>query len=157
MSFPSSTKWSVISLVFLVSIFVIPLTWANHESKKQLNIPGLIWEVQANEASASAIATPSATLCCDVAADTGDAEAYEDIDTYIRTIFGKDGEVAIAVNRVECNPQNKQYPKCVYHTENEYSVGIFQINLYNKDHWIHAKKVPGDTMEEKVNPKDIPF
>lgn len=82
----------------------------------------------------------------------------KDIDSYIDTIFGrKNGRIMRAVNRVECNPANKAYPKCVYHTEHEYSVGIFQINLYNAKHWIHASKVPGETMEEKVEWLKDPF
>lgn len=74
----------------------------------------------------------------------------EKIEAYIKTIFGNQGRVAIAVSRNECGPTNKTYPGCVYHTPAEYSVGIFQINLYNSSHWIHAKKVPGDTMEQKA-------
>lgn len=85
-----------------------------------------------------------------VTVEVAKPDESEAIDNYIRTIFGKDAKVAIAVNRVECNPKNKQYPACVYHTEHEYSVGIFQINLYNAKHWIHAKKVPGETMEQKI-------
>lgn len=74
----------------------------------------------------------------------------EEIENYIRTIFGSDAKVAIAVSRNECNPANSRYPACILHTEHEYSVGIFQINLYNSRHWIHAKKVPGATMDEKT-------
>lgn len=82
----------------------------------------------------------------------------QEIDSYIDTIFGsKDGRIAKAVNRVECNPNNKAYPECVYHTEHEYSVGIFQINLFNAKHWIHAKKVPGRTMEEKIESLKDPY
>ena len=74
----------------------------------------------------------------------------KDIEDYVRVIFGKNSRVAIAVSHNECNPLNPQYPKCVLHTSAEYSVGIFQINLYNERHWIHAQKVPGSTMEEKI-------
>lgn len=81
----------------------------------------------------------------------------EEIEDYVRTIFGKDARVAIAVSHKECNPQNTQYPACVLHTEHEYSVGIFQINLFNTRHWIHAQKVPGKTMEEKIEWLKNPF
>jgi len=73
-----------------------------------------------------------------------------EIEAYIRTIFGTDARVAIAVSHNECNPKHRDYPACVLHTKAEYSVGIFQINLYNENHWIHAKKVPGATMDEKI-------
>src|SRR3990167_5881711 len=81
----------------------------------------------------------------------------EEIEAYIKTIFGKDAKVAIAVSRNECSPQNPYYPRCAYHTQYEYSVGIFQINLYNANHWIHAKKVPGETMGEKIEWLKDPF
>ena len=58
----------------------------------------------------------------------------EEIEAYVKTIFGKDARVAIAVSKNECNPANKQYPYCVFHTPHEYSVGIFQINLFNTKH-----------------------
>lgn len=74
----------------------------------------------------------------------------KDIENYIKVIFGSDSRVAIAVSHNECNPLNRQYPECVLHTPAEYSVGIFQINLYNQKHWIHAQKVPGATMEDKI-------
>lgn len=80
-----------------------------------------------------------------------------EIEDYIRSIFGKEARVAIAVSHNECNPKNKQYPKCVAHTDKEYSVGIFQINLYNKTHWIHANKVPGKTIEEKAEALKDPY
>lgn len=79
-----------------------------------------------------------------------DSPSQQEIEDYVRVIFGRDSRVAIAVSKNECNPKHRDYPKCVLHTEHEYSVGIFQINLYNSRHWIHAQKVPGETMEEKI-------
>lgn len=96
------------------------------------------------------VATPAATLKVE-------PTIQQDVENYVKTIFGKDGKVAIAVSHVECNPSNKAYPKCVYHTDREYSVGIFQINLFNKDHMIHAAKVPGKTMEEKIEALKDPY
>lgn len=174
MSFPSSAKWSVISLVFLATVVVAPLTWANHESKKSLpNIPGLTFASE----GASAPVKPSPVAQNNTGAETDGALAVtietpavevesqdsrgssqqEEIDAYIRTIFGKDAKVFTAITRVECNPKNKQYPACVYHTEHEYSVGVAQINLFNKSHAIHAAKVPGDTMEEKIESLKDPY
>lgn len=77
-------------------------------------------------------------------------ESKEDIEDYVKKIFGPDSKVAIAVSHHECNPANAKYPECVLHSGVEYSVGLFQINLYNKDQWIHAGRVPGKTMDEKI-------
>ena len=74
----------------------------------------------------------------------------KEIESYIKVIFGKDSKVAIAVSHKECNPKNKAYPKCVALSDKELSVGIFQINLKNKTHLVHASKVPGKTIEEKA-------
>jgi len=74
----------------------------------------------------------------------------EEIEAYMKTIFGKDFRVARAVSHNECNPANAKYPACILHSDVEYSVGLFQINLYNSKQWIHAGRIPGKTMEEKV-------
>lgn len=94
--------------------------------------------------------TPTPTAIPAVNPEAPEHPSKEEIESYIRTIFGKDARVAIAVSHNECNPRHPHYPACVLHTDAEYSVGIFQINLYNKSHWIHAQKVPGKTMEEKI-------
>lgn len=96
------------------------------------------------------VATPAGTF-------KPEPTIQQDVENYVKTIFGKDGKVAVAVSHVECNPANKAYPRCVYHTDREYSVGIFQINLFNKDHMIHAAKVPGKTMEEKIEALKDPY
>lgn len=113
-------------------------------------------EDKAGRESAPPVKTEQANL---VETEKQEAKfSQEEIDDYIDTIFGgKDGRIMRAINRVECNPANKAYPECVYHTEHEYSVGIFQINLFNSKHWIHAKKVPGETMEEKVEALKDPY
>lgn len=105
------------------------------------------------QATPSAVASPAAQL---KVVDPKEG-LQEKIESYIRTIFGREGNVAIAVSRNECSPSNAQYPTCVYHTEHEYSVGIWQINLHNSKHWIHAGKVPGDTMAEKIEALKDPY
>jgi hypothetical protein len=176
MQFPSSTKWSVVSLIFLTSIIVLPLTYANHKAgtgdviEKTYASSGeeVASTAQNNVAATDTpdlavyITTPEPTKTPAVKTEatekaSGVSRQQEEIDAYIRTIFGKDAKVAIAVNRVECNPKNKAYPRCVYHTEHEYSVGIFQINLFNKSHAIHAAKVPGKTMDDKIESLKDPF
>lgn len=76
--------------------------------------------------------------------------SQKEIEDYVRVIFGKDAKVAIAVSHHECGPTNRSYPGCVNKSDVEHSIGLFQINLYNKKHWIHASKVPGKTMEERI-------
>lgn len=74
-----------------------------------------------------------------------------EIEDYVRIIFGNEAAgTAIAVSKNECSPNHRDYPYCVLHTSAEYSVGVFQINLYNKDHWVHAAKVPGEKMSDKI-------
>lgn len=81
-----------------------------------------------------------------------------EIEAYIKTIFGKDAKVAIAISHKECNPINKAYPECVLSTEREHSVGVFQINIQSHTAKVHADKIPGDTLQEKEtwlkNPKN---
>jgi len=93
--------------------------------------------------------------------DTSDVRQVteqEEIEKYIKTIFGKDAKTAIAISHKECNPKNKAYPKCVLSTEREHSVGIFQINIQSHTAKVHSARIPGDTLEEKEtwlkNPKN---
>ena len=81
----------------------------------------------------------------------------EEIEKYIKTIFGKEARIAIAISHNECNPANAKYPRCILHSDVEYSVGIFQVNLYNSKQWIHAGRIPGATMEEKAEWLKNPF
>jgi len=167
---PNSTRESVVTLASIIvftaligAFYTGHLPFFSNDSKEQHSGGKVVkvHEAQADEPQNNSfpvtVITPvrevgSASLSEQVVTDE-----QEQIDAYIRTIFGKDAKVAIAVNRVECNPANKQYPKCVYHTDHEYSVGIFQINLFNKTHAIHAAKVPGKTMEEKIESLKNPY
>lgn len=81
----------------------------------------------------------------------------EEIESYVRKIFGKDANVALAVSHHECGYTNKHYPRCHLKSGVEHSVGLFQINLYNSKQWIHAGRIPGVTMEEKVKWLENPF
>lgn len=141
--FPNSTKWSVIWLILLAIVIVGPLAYLEHVSGKQ----AVVKEAQAkaapqNNAPSQATVTPSSTP-----AEEGEQEA---IEAYIRTIFGKDAKVAIAVSHVECNPRNKQYPGCQLKTSAENSIGIFQINIESDYAKVHFDKIPGKTTEEKI-------
>lgn len=84
-------------------------------------------------------------------------ESQISIEEYMKKIFGSDFRVARAVSHNECNPANAHYPACVLHTNAEYSVGLFQINLYNTTQWIHAGRIPGATMTQKVAWLENPY
>lgn len=73
----------------------------------------------------------------------------QEIEAYIKTIFGKDAPTAIGVSHHECFTWDKSYPKCHLKTAAEDSIGLFQINLYNSKQWIHAGRIPGNTIAEK--------
>lgn len=112
-------------------------------------------------------ATQAAELQNIVKEQTAELEAYkakhpdptkEEIEAYVRMIFKKDNpNIALSVSHMECNPKNKAYPKCHNKSAIEHSVGIFQINLYNAKQWIHAARIPGSTMEEKIIWLENPF
>jgi hypothetical protein len=71
------------------------------------------------------------------------------VEAYIHEVFGDDAGVAVAVAKAESGFENDRENKSPV----ECSIGLFQINLA-KDHcngkWVHASKVPGETMDEKV-------
>lgn len=97
------------------------------------------------------VSTPAATL-------TPTPTPTKEILDYINTIFRKDAKVAIAVMKNECNPQNKLFPTCHKTiTSKEYSVGIFQINIQSATSKVHYNRIPGETLEEKVEWLKDPF
>jgi hypothetical protein len=77
-------------------------------------------------------------------------EQQVEIERYIRTIFGKYGKLAVAVSRNECGVTYKTYPRCRYTTTKEDSIGIYQINIQSKEAKVHWARIPGNTLEEKV-------
>jgi hypothetical protein len=101
--------------------------------------------------------TPTPTLTEREQIEVVETPTQKEIEQYVKTIFGSDARVAIAISHNECGPLRPEYPKCVLHSEVEYSVGLFQINLYNSKQWIHAGRIPGQTMEEKVEWLKNPF
>ena len=80
-----------------------------------------------------------------------------DIEKYIKTIFGSDAKVAIAISHHECNPLNPKYPKCQLHTAHENSIGLFQINIESETTKVHWSRIPGDTLEEKITWLENPY
>lgn len=79
------------------------------------------------------------------------------IERYIKTIFGSDAKVAIAISHNECNPLNKLYPKCNLHTHVENSVGLFQINIESAVAKVHWARIPGETLEQKKEWLENPY
>lgn len=143
MQLPDSTRWSVISLVTLASVFVLPLAYFNHEATS----PKVIPEASAHTTEQNTVVTITTPAPRVSPQGTSEQGAIED---YIRTIFGSDARVAIAIQHNECNPLNKLYPRCRLTSQVEDSVGIFQINLKTPTTKVHFDRVPGNTLEEKV-------
>jgi hypothetical protein len=81
----------------------------------------------------------------------------EEIEAYVRMIFRKDANVALAVSHHECGYTHRDYPKCSLKSSVEHSIGLFQINLYNSQKNVHADRIPGKTMGEKIQWLENPF
>lgn len=106
--------------------------------------------------TAPPVAVPAASLRIVDTASTS-AEMQSDIESYIKTIFGRDAKTAIAISHNECNPANKRYPKCNLHTSVENSVGLFQINIESATTKVHWSRIPGDTLVEKKEWLENPY
>lgn len=87
----------------------------------------------------------------------------EKIKQYIYTIFQNDAATAYAVSLAEsgtggvCPGEVVYKTNALHHSDYEHSVGIFQINLFNKWTNIHASQVPGETMNDKEKWLDDPY
>lgn len=71
------------------------------------------------------------------------------IEAYIYEVFDDEYETALAIAKAESGLKRDKENK----SEVECSIGLFQINLakdYCNGKWVHAGKVPGDTMDEKI-------
>lgn len=86
----------------------------------------------------------------------GEKPTYKQFKEYVRQIFGKEANIALAVSQCECSTNRKEWPYCVNswgsNGRGEHSVGAFQINLAKeagKGAWVHASKIPGDTIGKK--------
>lgn len=81
---------------------------------------------------------------------------FSTFKNYARQIFGSRWKLAVAVSECECNHTRKEYPFCINswgeNGRGEHSVGAWQINLAKeggKGAWVHAGKIPGQTIGEK--------
>lgn len=94
--------------------------------------------------------SPSILHATESAELINETDTQEEIEKYIRTIFGRDAKTAIAVSRNECGPTNKYYPSCQFKTAHENSIGLFQINLKSEYAKVHYDRVPGETLDDKI-------
>lgn len=144
-------KWV---LVILFAIMIVDcIAGYGYAQKDAITVKAavLAQDNQVKEASLSATLSENDALLKEL-------EAYkakhpnpteQEIEAYVKTIFGKDAKVAIEVSHHECWKWDKKYPKCNLKSSVENSVGLFQINLENKNHWVHAARIPGKTIPEK--------
>lgn len=62
-------------------------------------------------------------------------------------------DVMLAISMAELSPKRGDWPWYVNRSPVECSVGVFQINLakdYCNGKWVHAKNIPGNTIDEKI-------
>lgn len=85
---------------------------------------------------------------------TTSVEKVLDTKGYIYTIFGQDAPIALSIALAESHLTEDAVLKSDY----ENSIGIFQINLENATAKVHYDRVPGETLDDKIewlkNPKN---
>jgi len=152
---PDSKAGSIAFLIALIFPFIALLSYTNHK--------GLQGEVVVvKEANAQAepqnnsvpvvITTPAPEV------SLVDTSEQESVENYIKIIFGSEWRVARAVHYNECGPSHRDYPRnCRLTTGAEDSIGIFQINIQSKDTKIHWSRIPGETLEDKVEWLNDPY
>src|SRR5574343_1189022 len=140
---PTSTLGSVLFLLLPTLFIVTILAYANAKGKDKLDA------VKVAHASAQVKSYPVTVTTPVPVVSPADSQEQEAIDSYIKTIFGPDADMAIQVQRHECSPQNKMYTHCKLVSKVEWSVGIFQINLQSDTAKVYFARIPGNTLEEK--------
>jgi hypothetical protein len=138
MQLPNSTKWSVISLLFITAIPVSVLTYANHKAGTSNMVAvanassgGEVTPTPQNNVVVSkspelavTITTPEPTKPAKLTTE------QEEIIAFIKQTFGKDADEAIQIARCESGLR----PNAVNHnTDSAQTIdyGLFQIN----NHW----------------------
>lgn len=136
MQLPNSTFWSVVSLIFLTSIIVAPLTYANHKvktghvvEKTYASSGGEVTPTPQNKVVDTK--SPELAVTIEVAKPDPLTSEQEEIIEFIKQTFGKDNaDDAIAIAKCESGLR----PKAVNHnTDSNQTIdyGLFQIN----NHW----------------------
>lgn len=116
-------------------------------------------EVQSEDSQVDTFSSPSQ--------QDNSHEVGSEIEKLITQEFGEDAEIAIAIARAESglNPNREGIHIAGKHTwssatyKGECSIGLFQINLASNacnGKWVHASKIPGETIEEKIAWLKIP-
>lgn len=148
-------RWTVIGGLAIITVLIIGgMLYREKELEWQV-MANTINQVKQTRIASTLIVKPAIAQEATPSAEV--RHTQEAIEAYIKKIFTKDAKVAIAVSHGECNPANKTYPACHAKSGIEHSVGIFQINLYNAKQWIHAGRIPGETMEEKIKWLEDPY
>lgn len=148
---PDSKLGSIVFLLSLVLPIVTILAYTNHRSGKQVvSVPKVQADEPQNSSFPVTVTTPVREVGSASLSEQAVADESEEIDAYIRMVFGKDADMAIQVQRHECSPQHKMYPSCRLTSQVEDSVGIFQINIESATTKVHWAKIPGETKQEKV-------
>lgn len=119
-----------------------------------VSIVGTYAKARVAEAHALGISEMNTVISDRSAELTTSSPQAKEINTYMKTIFGENYNMAHAVQQVECSDRNPAYPKCINRNlPIEYSCGIFQINI--KAHW---NKIPvGKTYQEKCDYLNNPY
>lgn len=90
-------------------------------------------------------------------------EQYEPIKQYINTIFGRNAATAYAVAFAESGKWDKDTGRpyflssAVNASSIETSVGVFQINLKSAVAKVHYDRIPGQSLEEKIQWLQNPY
>lgn len=145
--------------IFICSIFIIASGF--RVMQKAENPIQSVKAVEAKQTDASTpLPSPSDTGVINTAPEhscEARIKAKEDIRSYINIIFRsrEAAKMAFSISLAEsADPKAKcgtpvYLEAALHHSGVEHSVGIFQINLYNAEAWVHAARVPGKTLSEK--------
>ena len=128
-----SIAYIAIFLSFLLPIVLSIQNWMNSES------------VVVIASTTTASPTPSTVVGQATTEVEPVVDKYKDL---IKDIFGDEWEVAYAIAMAESHMN----PDAVHKDVNEWSIGLFQINIRKGDGVgakVHWEKIPGDTGEEK--------
>ena len=112
-------------------LFLVSKGYGDNRQWEEARKTFFVETVQAKEN----IPTPTPTLTLQERAKLDEAEGF------IKFVFGKEGNLAVAVAKGECNGLKLD---CRNVSPREHSIGLFQINI--KAHWA---KIPGKTLEQK--------
>jgi len=168
-AFVTKSKWAVYFLLYIACITFCFGLVANHLSSQWMinsasfelkKASAAMHGIREARADYSELEKTNEELLSELAAikSKNPDPKREEIEAYVRKIFTKDNpNLALAISHHECGYTNKNYPKCSLKSSVENSIGLFQINLHNAHKNIHADRIPGVTMAEKIQWLENPF